>query len=83
MSSECKRAPAVIAQRDALQYIRDETLNLANAHEPLDNIVATVTLPSSLAIRPALWSSPAMVPLPCALPFFDFVYAEPARKLQG
>ncbi len=43
---------AVLAQRDALQNLRDQTLNKINQGYPVDEIVATTRLPDALATSP-------------------------------
>jgi alkyl sulfatase BDS1-like metallo-beta-lactamase superfamily hydrolase len=40
---------ALLAQRDALQYLHDQTLAAADALTPVDDIVNTVRLPDSLS----------------------------------
>ncbi len=43
---------AILTQRDSLQYIRDQTLIKVNQHMSLDDMVATIELPASLAYSP-------------------------------
>lgn len=43
---------AVLAQRDGLQNLRDQTLNKINQGYPVDEIVATTHLPDALAASP-------------------------------
>ena len=53
---------ALLAQRDALQYVHDETVRRSNDGAPLDEIVATLRLPDSLATHPWVQEFATIVP---------------------
>lgn len=45
---------ALTATRDAIQWVRDETVRGANAGRPVDELAESITLPAHLASLPAL-----------------------------